>query len=667
MRTKLVFTVIVLYLCCILSGCDKTETKQAATAEQNTRFDYHIENVIAFKEKDGNIWVSTEGTSLISCYDENGKRINELDLGEGEHTSLNICGEDLIAFTYTEHAPYITQYDMGTGELVTNELPTDITGAISMAVTEDEIYLIYWREDYDEELESEETDDYVYMGEHAVRIDRKTYQITDLEIDHVIALNQISDDEIVYYAHDDIDGYYFSVYDCKTHDFGEKVYNDALQYTFGFAVNTEDNTILSTDFATRRLVMTTMEQSGSKAEFLDRIVVLTGNDIQYERGNCYVLNGLTKDIVRVDCKEALENNNELVFYRTMSMEEPYGCGYSIRTEMLGEEEFALSVMAGNTSYDMCMMDTGETKAAEIREKGAFYPLNDVPGVKEYLENCHDYIKDAATNENGEIWMLPIAVDIPFLLYNADTCEENGIQMDSVISYAELLEAADHLYENPTLRDWYSLNGYQIQQDMIDQYNEEWVRKGEKVEYDTREFKTICELMKEHSASDDESLHTWVLGESLYAADLECYFEQQIFALKHYYEIAGYDELPYTMLRAKQLPGINDSQIVHYGTCTCLSVNPNSGNLESTLQYISAYCRYMMGREDTYLLKDHKNVPYEGTQLSEDLYSIYENGGITFEFPEEIFWDTYYLYQNGEADFTEMAEELRRKVSMYLYE
>lgn len=61
------------------------------------------------------------------------------------------------------------------------------------------------------------------------------------------------------------------------------------------------------------------------------------------------------------------------------------------------------------------------------------------------------------------------------------------------------------------------------------------------------------------------------------------------------------------------------------------------------------------------------MPYPDSQLSEDLHEIYKNGGISFFIPEEIFWDDYLDYQDGKLSFKELAEELNRKVSMYLNE
>lgn len=658
---KLSLCLFCFFMVLSLSACGKTMEKKTKNSA-NQVFDYHLEHVVSFAEKDGNIWTICEDSEEAVCYDRKGKKVDSIELGEGEHSNLILYKNSLFAFTFTEEGPKLTEYDFQTKKRSVSSLPEKITGAASMAVTDDAVYLIYFKEDY--EAREENFEDYSYMGEYAVMIDRASYEEQKLDIDHAIAFYQISDTKLMYYAHDN-KGYYFTIYDTLKHAFGKKNYNNLPKYVFSFAADEAEKNIFYTDSSDRRLVTVPVKETGQKTEFVNRIMAGSGNAIQYEKGNVYILDNITESMMRVNVSENLEKNRELTMYRTMSMEDPYGCGYTIHTEMLDEDEFALSVMAGDRDYDLCMIETKESKSGEIRDKGAFYPLNDIPGVKEYLDSCHAYIRETALDQNGDIWMLPIAVNIPFLLYNENACTENGIRMSDLKDVRRLLEIADRLYSNPDLRTWYSLNGYQMQQYMLNQYNADLI-KNEEISYAAPEFQTVCELMKEHPADTDESLHTWLEPSSQYDETGQ-YYEKLIFALSHYYDLGSYDAEAYEKLRALPLPELSEKKNRYYGTCTCLSVNPNSENLEEALNFISAFCRYMLDREDTYLFKDRKKLPFSGSALSADIYEIYKKGDITFELPEEIFWNTYQMYQDNKIVFSEMAKELKRKVEMYVHE
>lgn len=658
----LIFTIL-------LSGCSGKQEETENNLEKNSQFHYNLKEAAAYTIDGEDILVSYDGNPVVERYNEKGEKTEELELGGELHTNLMVNGDCLFAFTFSGTGTQITEYNMESGELLAHPLPGDMTSVLSMAVTERDIYLIYRSDEYNEEEENvryDENDNYYYMGERAILIPRDSYEIKDMPIKNVIALYQCAENEVVYYAYDDIGGFYFVTYDCVNGEFGEKTYNNIFGYTFGFAFDREENRVITARFRDQRLLLGALDDSNAITEFGEQIVVMTGNDLKYQNGDCYVLDDVTKDVIRLNLESALVGNSELTFYQTTDFDEPYGCGYTIRTDTLDGEEFALSVMAEDSQYDICRVSTDTQVASEIRDKGAFYALNEVPGVEEYLDACHPYIKEAATDESGAVWMLPIDLDIPLLLYCEENCKQNGIEVEELENYRQLVEAADRLYEKQELRDWYSLNGYQLRTAAVNKFNEGYIRRNGKVAYDTPVFEELCELFKEYRPGEKESLSTWMTPMGAFSGDEEEYYTHYLLNLGHFYEVSGGDEVVYTKLRAKALPEVGEEQLPNYGICTYLSVNPNSDNLEDTLDYISAYCSYMLERTDTCLFQE-KQMPNPDTPLAEDLHEIYRNGGISFFIPEEIFWDDYLDYQEDKLSFEELAAELNRKVSMYLNE
>ena len=107
-------------------------------------------------------------------------------------------------------------------------------------------------------------------------------------------------------------------------------------------------------------------------------------------------------------KITMLSNNFYDFYL------PFGCGYTIEQQFLSDDEMALAMLSQDKNYDIYFVNSAQSISENIKNKGAFYPLNEVEGVQKYLDACFSYIRDAATNSDGDIWMLPISVDIPVI-------------------------------------------------------------------------------------------------------------------------------------------------------------------------------------------------------------------------------------------------------------
>lgn len=131
-------------------------------------------------------------------------------------------------------------------------------------------------------------------------------------------------------------------------------------------------------------------------------------------------------------------------------------------------------------------------------------------------------------ESGAVWMLPIDLDIPLLLYNEENCRENGVEAEELTDFKQLVEAADHFYETPELREWYSLNGYQMRQAAVDKFNEGYIRRSGEVVYDTPVFEELCELFKEYRPGEKESLSTDMTQLSAMLGDEEGYYAALIY-------------------------------------------------------------------------------------------------------------------------------------------
>lgn len=647
-----------------ITGCKNNKQNISGDYEDNI-FSYNIEKSCAFTVENDTLYASFPEDATIKSYDYSGKLTETFYLNDGVHTNLSYYNNKLYCFSYCDDGNYITVCDLENKSYTNHKLELDITSALSMTLLSDKIYIVYWSEHSDAYLESikySADDNYVYLGEKSAEIDINDFSINEIPIDNVLNLKPYADDEIIYYAYDDIGGYYTTVYNVKSQAFGDRIYNNTPQYTYSF--DCYDGNIVFSDFNCRKISSVAINNPDVQVDFMANVVCASGNDIKIENGQCYVLDNATGNVFRTSYKESVKENQEIVFYSSeVYSEVPYGCGYRINSSILENEEFVLNILAENSNYDICMMSSGQTISRNIRDRGAFYKLNDVPMVQEYLDKCFPYLKDAAYNNNGDIWMLPIAVDIPCIVYNPKNCEKYGINIDHNISWQELIDICKNTYETSDLRNKFEVNGYQIQNEIMNRYNNFYSISNGKANYDNETFRELCTMLKNSDINSD-FFHTRIISLDHYE-NLNDYFDDYIFEYRNYLYDVFYSEA-FNNLRAIPTPSVKD-ETTNCAGCIFFCVNSNSDNLNEALNYISTYCSYMLRRNDNYLLNDKSIYPFSDTPLAEDLYNIYSNATVHFTPSDEMFWQDYNKFQNNEISLDSLISEIERKTDMYLNE
>ncbi len=664
MKKKIMTLSVMLLFVAFFCSCNLQPTNITSNYENNV-FSYNLENSCAFTVDNKILYASFPEDNTVRSYDRSGNLLNSYDFGEGVHTNL-LCNENLIyAFTYGDNGIFITTYDLKTNNINKHKLDIDISSTLAMTLLDDKIYMVYWSEHSDEYLESikySPDDSYVYMGEKSASIDIHDFDVEEIKIDNVLNLKPYSENEIIYYAYDDIGGYYFTIYNTSEKTFSDRMYNNTPQYTYSF--DFYEGNIVYADFSNRKISSVAIDDPDVQVDFMTNVVCTSGNDLQIENGECYVLDNASGNVFRTSYNDAVKENKEIIFYSSeVYTETPYGCGYRINSSILENSEFALNILAENSDYDICMMSSGQTISRNIRDRGAFYKLNDVPMVQEYLDKCFPYLKEAAYNENGDIWMLPIAVDIPCIVYNPQNCEKYGIDITSNITWEELFDICSKTYENPELRDKFSVNGYQVQNDIMNHYNNYYSISNGKADYDNETFRNLCTMLKDADI-DSDYLHTRIIALDHYE-NLNEYFNDYLFELWPYLYDVFYDDA-FSSLRAISTPSVKENE-PSCAECIFFCVNSNSKNLNEALNYISTYCGYMLGRNDNYLINDESVYPFSETALAKDLFGIYSNAKVHFTPSDDMFWNDYIDYQSGNVSLDLLVSEIERKTDMYLNE
>ena len=126
----------------------------------------------------------------------------------------------------------------------------------------------------------------------------------------------------------------------------------------------------------------------------------------------------------------------------LSRSTPFGCGYTIDVMQPSNEDAALKILSQDRDYDMCYISTADDIAYAIKSQGSFYPLNDVPGVAEYLDKCFPAIKEAFTDENGDIWGLPLYTDADFIFSNYGDKDFSEMKLDDFVDFMDSLSSEE---------------------------------------------------------------------------------------------------------------------------------------------------------------------------------------------------------------------------------
>ena len=380
-------------------------------------------------------------------------------------------------------------------------------------------------------------------------------------------------------------------------------------------------------------------------------------DPTYQRGFLFYINEIDGRIVeRIGVEDLIKKNIPIrLIVDEDSTRKPFDCGYQMKKETLGMKEVALKVLAGDSDFDILLLNSRDEVAYNIKEKGAFYALNEVEGVKEYLDACFPYIKEAATNEDGDIWMIPVISYISGVKYHGEYCEENQVDF-SKMNYQEFLALVEQVaLETP---EQGSISTHLIIEELFRQYLSIYDS------FDTDIFRTYAKQIR-HLMEKVGTLYSMrIFNEWSQKNSFDFFYQYEYVKdsndiLKDVKKIGDLD-----VIRITEVPKIK-KDIKNSGSLVFLSVNANSGNLEATLSYISEFCQYMMTQKDTFLLADESM--YTDEPLIKEWYEVYANGSIFFGMDRDIYWNLFCDYIDGEIELEEMVKEIERKRKIYVGE
>ena len=317
-------------------------------------------------------------------------------------------------------------------------------------------------------------------------------------------------------------------------------------------------------------------------------------------------------------------------------------GHNIHFAALGHDEFALSVLAGGTAYDLAYVSSRQDFAYNLRDKGSFYPLNDVPGIQEFLDKCHPYIRDAATDKNGDIWMLPISINVEAVIYHEANCKKAGINFSNAAAVYDIIDSVNRGTAFDEGNYFFDKNTL-LQKSMA-----KYIRAGTKL--DAPAFRQTAESLKAFMPGEPA-----LGGHGFNVVQDNDDFLFMNGVVQTSASIVNRDDLYVVPLTGTD--GVNSAD------CVFLCVSPDSDKLERTLDYISAVCYYLADKADNFMLTD---MPIT-SGYAKRLHALYQDAVTDFNVSDEVFADDFNKYLNGQITLDQLIKEAGRKLAMYLGE
>lgn len=649
----------------LLTGCDTAATDNSAVLLSDEYDDFIIYDI---NDQPDEFTVGDDGTMYIytNTYGESGEitniRLNSYDMN-GNHTQLGEYGKSAVCVDRADDLLYCVIVDMDHYSVCSVDTENQSTNEVcrlegysnikSIDVNGNEAYILGINKERTQ-MSGEYTDEsgnYSYGGEQLIKVDLSTGETTISEVPFPIAVCVYNGECVVYAA--DKDGYYFTDFSDKS----KKYHN--IEMLFDFEMYEQDKFLFYSGSGINigKLCAGTTNPDDGISQVLDGY--LSFDDIHSVGGYTYfeAIDADGTKICRLKNSAYIKKNNKIrLISAEHSFDEPFGCGYTIDYQNLPSDSFALTVLSQDSNYDMSIVNSYDSFSSGIRDKGSFYPLNDIPYVQEYIDKCFPYIKNAATDENGDIWMLPVSVNIPMIVYNKTNCAEAGIDFTDKMTIEEFIKVCETAF-NSKYKNGYDVHPYRFTQNLLIQY----MASHEK--FDTDIFRSFAQFAKEKICISDFS-------------EFPQYLPISNEAMNHMYEAEGEEQFLFSCqwdnsmalwqsesenFRFSSVPSI-DSDSKNQATCAFLTINPASKNLEATLDYVSSLAKYLSESQNSFMLSDKS--AYTMTEGIESLYRLYEDAEIGFNVSDEICFDSYKEYHKGNLSLDQFIAEADRKLSAY---
>ncbi len=608
----------------------------------------------------------------ISIYDLDGNCIDSQTLEFGNGTCENMLFHGDILYCVVSHMGYNCPvlFAVDTTQWTVTEA-MQLKGYSMVSYLEpvgDYFYILgRYREAFDMEYSDAQAMSYRYNRISRINMTEQQPRLELMNVELPVAMYATGRETLVMYRYVDGTGYGFIEFDQQAGTLTEAVWKNNGVSLINFGGCDEGFLYIRHQLYSSGLYYGTPD--GKEAQVYPEKVWLN-RPIAYQKGFAFFFNLEDNQMYRICVADTIQDNPPLQFLQMETAQDfPYDCGFQMEKNMVTEEELALKVLAQDRDFDLFLLSSGSYVGDSIRKNGVFYTLNEVEGVEEYLNACFPYLNELARNEEGDIWMVPVMLAVPGIIYNKEYCAVQGVDFTSMDLEKFLIFTEEAKEENP---DYIDISDYVYRESLIRQYLCKYST------FDTDLFRKYAKIAKS-VCKYDWFFHGKIADSVCYDADImpgmedeyplqtrgelpEFYYFYNVYsqALKSLQNNAG-DMEEIGMLGVPKM----EENMKNCGTLTFMAVNPQSENLEATLEYISAFSKYMLTKQDSFLLSDKST--YTDTPFTKDWYELCANGTVYFGMESEVFLSTFNEYLNDTIDLETAIAEMERRRKLYLEE
>lgn len=486
-------------------------------------------------------------------------------------------------------------------------------------------------------------------------------EVAEIATDFPFEADSAGDKLLIYGCHSE-NGYYLRTY--SGGELSEPVYTNQLGKIKSFAAFGGDSYVTQSSNRSHDTLLAGNTSDGSAAEIFPNVFVGGSfREIKTAGDYCWIRNSDSWVVERLRLSAYYKGNQQikLLCSEYAYGHEPFSCGYNILQTIPSDDELALKVLSQDSDYDVCYVNSRDSIAGSLRDKGSFYPLNDVEGVQEYLDVLFPYLKEACITEDGEIWCIPVDIDGEVHFYNEENIAKTGFDLTQM-DMTEYFDYVDYMKENGLSAEC-CRNSWMLVQTSLLKY------LAEQDSFDTAEFREMAELIRTrfNIMNEDGSQNNSDIVHLTSAMQLE-FLDNNIDSLYSDMSLLNIDGRGYYLwtddTRAAPFPAYspNGKSLVHV---MFVAVNPATDNLDAALDYVSAMTKYIRTQNDTFMLSDR--AMYTDIPCAQDMYDIFADGVVGYAYPAELYDSDFKRYLSGQISIDEYITEADRKLSAYLNE
>ena len=675
-----------------LSSCKKEEDNNILNASLE-RFTYENFELTSFASSifgidDNNIIYAlsndTDGKINIELYSENGSvtdtisiDLSEIDDGTDELSymtmypvSVDIYDGKIFILCNISNTFKVYEYDITEKKLLQAYVAENFANVEKIEANADGIYLIgvpQGGEYVSEEFTDENGNDILFeCGQKIIECITSNGEFKAVETEYPVAFTARKDGGIIIYAFDKTGGYYFSEF--KNNSLGKKSYNNSYGMLSDIDVFGNENDIIVSGVNNHKLCAGTADTGSGVSDVLENVFVYLPEDVKCNSNYIFFKSGEdffseTKRVSRISSAAAKHKGKINVISSQFLPDMPFSNGFEINSEQLSADMFPTKILTMSDSFDISCFSSEAGYAKNMQSSGAFYALDDIEGVKEYIDGCFPYLKEACTNEKGQIWALPIRLDIPVIVYNKYNCENAGFKFDNNMTMNELSDIVYKAYED-NLR--YDCIRYRFVENMLAQY----LQNNDS--FNTEQFRELAVFLKEKCSMDvfkfDPTIYSDMMSYNIIKELADMYYGQQYSEIYFTLLYTNEDQTAYISedenISAAPLPKLSPDY-KNNAVCTFLCINPGAGNLENAKNYISALTAELANKKNSMMLKSKDSCT--DNDYCRALHDIYSDGQIYFAVPESIYYEGFDSYCEGGSDLETFIRDADEKMKIYLWE